>query len=67
MESDEALALPFPLQGALTLPLGRSADGATVRRDFLPMWAGQGAAMVREMSARDLVQKLIVEAQALLD
>lgn len=66
MEKDEARALVFPLQASLTLPLGRSADGVTIRPDFLPMWAGQGAAAVREISAGDLVEKLIVDAQALL-
>ena len=49
----------------LTMPLGRTADGMTVRPDFLPMWAGQGASAVQEISAGDLVQKLIVDAQSL--
>ena len=66
MQADggEVQALAFPLQGALTMPLGRSADGSTIRTDFLPMWAGQGVPKLREMPAAELVRKLVAEARA---
>jgi len=31
--------------------------------DFSPMWAGQAAALGREIAAEDLTRKLAVEAQ----
>lgn len=62
----EAEALAFPLQAALTMPLGRSGDASTVRPDFLPMWAGQGAPRLQEMPAVELVRKLVAEARAQL-
>ena len=65
-DGGEAGALAFPLQASLTMPLGRSPDGAIVRPDFLPMWAGQGAPMQREMAAAALVERLVAEAQPLL-
>jgi nitronate monooxygenase len=68
MQADggEAEALAFPLQASLTMPLGRTADGAMARPEFLAMWAGQGAPKVQEMPAAAVVQKLVAEAQDLL-
>jgi nitronate monooxygenase len=65
-EREQAEALDFPLQAALTMPLGRSADGMTIRPEFLPMFAGQGAPAIREMPAGELVQRLAAHAQCLL-
>ncbi|MGK9168466.1 nitronate monooxygenase family protein [Inquilinus limosus] len=66
MEAEEAPVLDFPFQAALTMPLGRSADGTTIRPDFLPMWAGQGAAAVDEIPAGELVRRLVADAQSFL-
>jgi len=49
--------LPFPAQMSLTHPLAASGD-----RDLTALYAGQSAAMTREMSAGDLVRTLAEEA-----
>jgi nitronate monooxygenase len=64
-ELGEDEALPFPLQAAPLSPIWRVADDA-VRRDFLPMWAGQAAPLTRELPAAELVETLVAEAQAIL-
>ncbi len=66
MTADEVTPPAFPLQASLTAPLWRTPSGEA-RADFLPMWAGQAAALLREMPAADLVAKLVAEAQAILD
>ena len=57
---DEAV-LPYPLQNAATRPL---RSEAAVRGDtrLLSLWAGQGAALARDLSATDLVHQLVEEA-----
>lgn len=54
--------LPYPLQNALTRPL-RNAAAARGDTRFLSLWAGQGAAMARDLSAGELVQQLVREAE----
>jgi nitronate monooxygenase len=58
-------ALPFPLQASLVAPLWSVRDDA-VRSAFMPMWAGQAAPLVRDLPAAALVEKLVAEAQAIL-
>jgi nitronate monooxygenase len=58
-------ALPFPLQASLLAPLWRAPDDAA-RVACMPMWAGQAAALAREMPASTLVETLVAEAQAIL-
>lgn len=55
----------FPTAGAALLPLKRAAEQAG-RDDFSTMWAGQAAALAREMDAAELTRLLAAEAQALL-
>ena len=55
----------FPLAGGALAPLAAKAL-AQGSGDFSPMWAGQAAAIGREMPARALTLKLAEEAQMLM-
>ena len=57
--------LPFPLQNALTRPM-RDAAAKQGRAEFLSLWAGQGVGLTRRMPARELVERLTIEAEAVL-
>ena len=57
--------LEFPLQASLAGPLWRLPDEAR-RADFMPVWAGQAAALARELPAGQLIEKLVSEAQAII-
>jgi nitronate monooxygenase len=59
-EQEEAI-LPFPLQNALTRPL-RNAAAARGELGLLNLWAGQAAALARDLPAADLVRQLVREA-----
>jgi nitronate monooxygenase len=59
------LAPAFPLAGGALAPLHAKAQ-AKGSGDFSTMWAGQAAALGREMPAHELTAKLAGEAQALL-
>jgi nitronate monooxygenase len=52
---------PFPLQQELTREL-RAAATAQGRVDLMQLWAGQGAPLIRELPAAELVQALVREA-----
>ncbi|MDI4237849.1 nitronate monooxygenase [Bradyrhizobium sp. Arg237L] len=51
----------FPLPMGELAPL-RAAAERNGSRDFTPLWAGQGAAMARELPAKALMQTLVKEA-----
>jgi len=55
----------FPLAGGALAPLHAKGQ-AQGSGDFSSMWAGQAAALGREMPARELTLKLAAEAQALM-
>jgi nitronate monooxygenase len=59
------LAPEFPLAGGALAPLRAKAEAQGLG-DFSPMWSGQAAALGRELPARELTARLVVEAQALL-
>jgi len=64
MRPHEAGLPAYPVTNALTSPLRRAAAAAG-RGDLLSEWCGQGAGMVRAMSAGELVRVLMAEyAQA---
>ena len=65
-EMRDAPQLPFPAQNALIAPL-RQASGKANNPDFVAMWAGQGAAMARELTAGELVAALEAETLEALD
>ena len=59
------LAPEFPLAAGALGPLHAKAQ-AQGSGDFSPMWAGQAAALGRELPARELTEKLANEALALM-
>ena len=65
-EMRDAPVLAFPAQNVLTGPL-RSAAGKAGNADFPSLWAGQAAALAREMPAAELVATLRDETRAALD
>ena len=60
------LAPPFPMAGAALAPLKAAAE-ALGRTDFTSLWAGQAAALAREMPAADLTRQLADEARQLCE
>ena len=62
---DEGNLPDYPLIRGLAGPLGAAAAKAG-SDDFSTMWAGQAAALGRDMGAGELVKKLIDEAEAVL-
>jgi nitronate monooxygenase len=62
MAAAEADALEFPLQRALSAPLAQAA-AAHGSGDFMPLYAGQGAALSREMPAAELLETPIAETE----
>ena len=59
------LAPAFPLAGGALAPLGKKAQEQG-SGDFSSMWAGQAAALGRELPARDLTLALVRETQGLM-
>ncbi len=60
-----AIAPEFPLAGGALAPLHAKAQ-AQGSGDFSSMWAGQAAALGRDLPAREVTRKLAEEAQALM-
>jgi nitronate monooxygenase len=65
MEADEAGALEFPLQRTFTMALGMTGAGRG-DPEFLAMWAGQAAPLLRALPAAELVAALAAETEAAL-
>jgi nitronate monooxygenase len=61
-EMNDSEVLEFPAQASLMRPLFQT-DSDIARRAFLPLWAGQAAPLVRDLSAAKLVDTLVAEAQ----
>jgi nitronate monooxygenase len=61
-EMNDSEVLEFPAQASLMRPLFQT-DSDMARRAFLPLWAGQAAPLVRDLSAAELVDTLVAEAQ----
>jgi len=64
-EMGEAETLDFPLQASLAGPLWQVAD-ETARAQLMPVWAGQAVALLRELPAGQLVERMAAEAQLVL-
>jgi nitronate monooxygenase len=62
MADAEDDALAFPLQRMLSAPLAQ-AGAARGSADFMPLYAGQGAQLVREMPAAELLETLVAETE----
>jgi nitronate monooxygenase len=54
-------ALEFPAQASLTRPLMQTSSGSA-RAAFTPLWAGQGAPLIRDLPAAKLIDKLAIES-----
>jgi nitronate monooxygenase len=57
--------LDFPLQASLVGPLSQLPNDEA-RAAFSPFWAGQAAPLVRDLPARQLIEKLVAEAQPVI-
>jgi nitronate monooxygenase len=57
--------LPYPAQMSMSGPLG-AAVAERGSGEFLAMWAGQAAPLVRELSAAQLVDRIVSDAQHVL-
>jgi nitronate monooxygenase len=64
-EMADTKPLGFPLQASLTGPLSQLPNDEA-RAAFLPFWAGQAAPLLRDLPARELVEKLVAEAQPII-
>jgi nitronate monooxygenase len=58
-------SLEFPLQMSLIGPL-LQLPGDEVRAEFMPVWAGQAAPLMRDLPAGRLVETLVAEAQRII-
>ena len=63
VQEHEGAILPFPLQNALTRPMRTAAADQGDTR-FLSLWAGQAAALARDLPAGELVRQLVREVAA---
>jgi nitronate monooxygenase len=59
---ESVAAAPFPQQQQLSAEL-RTTATKQGRTDLMQLWAGQGAPLIREMPARELMRTLIAEGQ----
>ena len=66
MRERNAPHLAFPAQNALTVPL-RAAALTAANAEFLSMWAGQAAALSRELPASELIAALRSETLEALE
>jgi nitronate monooxygenase len=66
MAGHEARYPDFPILNTLTGPL-RKASAKQNNPDFLSLWAGQSAAMSRNLPARELIQLLVTETESVLE
>jgi nitronate monooxygenase len=65
MRRHDAALAPFPMQSALTGPL-REAAAARGDAEYMPLLAGQGAPLARELPAARLLEQLAAETEAAL-
>jgi nitronate monooxygenase len=65
MHARKADHLAFPAQNALTAPL-RAAAAKAGKPEFLSMWAGQAAALSRQLPAAELIELLHAETMEAL-
>ncbi|WP_436374561.1 NAD(P)H-dependent flavin oxidoreductase [Cytobacillus sp. BC1816] len=67
MEEMKALqALPYPLQNDMTAPIRKQA-AKLERTEFMSLWAGQGVTLAEEVTVKELMIKLVMGTEALLD
>lgn len=64
MVGHETALLPFPLQNELTRPMRKAATALEDTR-YMSLWAGQSAALARQLDAASLIQTLVAETVAI--
>lgn len=57
--------LPFPIQNTVTGQIRKQA-ALLKNKEFMSLWAGQGVRLAEEMTAKELMSKLIMETDLLL-
>jgi nitronate monooxygenase len=65
VEMADTEPLEFPLQGSLAAPLWQ-LPSEEAHASFMPVWAGQAAALMRELPAGELVEAVVAEARAII-
>ena len=66
LEASTSAVLPFPVPSDLLAPLKRAALSRD-DVDIMPLFAGQGAALLRHRRAKDVFEALVAETDAILD
>lgn len=56
--------LPYPLQNDMTAPIRKQA-ARFGKAEFMSLWAGQGVRMAKETTAKELMEKLVGDTEAL--
>ena len=64
-EMADSESLEFPLQMSLVGPL-LQLPGDEARAEFMPVWAGQAAPLMRDQPAGRLVETLVAETQRII-
>src|SRR3984893_268830 len=64
-ELEDAEALEFPAQASLTKALIQTQTGSACAA-FMPLWAGQGAPLTRNLPAAKLIDTLVLETRGRL-
>lgn len=62
MQTKQDNVLDYPIQNALTRPMRKKAN-QTNATEFMSLWAGQAAALCRDISASKLIQQLMLETK----
>lgn len=64
MQDKQVNILDYPIQNALTKNMRKKAKEVE-SIEFMSLWAGQGASLCREISAKNLMSKLIADVEGL--
>ena len=64
IQDKQANILNYPIQNALTKSMRQKAKKVE-STEFMSLWAGQAASLSREISAKDLMSKLVAEVEEL--
>ena len=64
-DNSEKPLLPFPYHNKLTRPI-RQAANQSGQIEYTNLWSGQGGRLAREISAMELIEKLVAETDEVL-
>ena len=65
MEQHEDMVPSFPIQNALTQSI-RKASAKQDNKDYMSLWSGQSAALAKDETVEELVQRVMNEARKIL-